>query len=101
MSQELNADELATDLHRLSGAPALVAGVLHHGRHPRVQLGVAGVSTHDAEAIAVALLGSMLAALDASASPHVGVAAQRVRIAAAIDALRPILTVETESGEVH
>lgn len=101
MTQDLNTSELASDLYRLSGAPAVVAGVIHGGRHPKVQLGTAGASTQDAEAIAVALLSSVLGALDAAASPHVGAAAQRVRVAAAINALRPLLTVETESGEVH
>ena len=100
MSQELNAQDLADDLHRLSGLPVAVAGIVEDHAHPAIRLGWGGANTSDVEAIAAAMLLACRDTLEALAPAHPGCRPQLAQVSAALDALRPLLS-SAPAREVH
>jgi hypothetical protein len=95
MSQELNAQDLADDLHRLSGLPVVVAGIVEDQPHLAIRLGWAGADTSDVEAIVAAMLLACRDALETIAHSTPGCRPQLARVSTALDALRPVASAPT------
>ena len=100
MSQELNAQDLAEELHSLSGLAVVIAGIEEDGDRAIVHLGEKGAGFDDLEAIATLLLAMCKGPLEMLAPTNTDCQPQLDRVTAALQALRPLASAEPKR-EVH